>query len=45
MVSVDGVITTISGPSSGRRFNWIKPRYRLRKTFRTSLNDLELIDS
>jgi hypothetical protein len=37
--------STISGSSSGGRFNWIKPRYRLRKTFRTSLNDLELIDS
>ena len=36
--------STICGSSSGRRFNWIKPRYRLRKTFRTSLSDLELID-
>jgi hypothetical protein len=29
----------------GGALHWIKPRYRLRKTFRTSLNDLELIDS
>ena len=28
----------------GGHFNWIKPRYRLRKTFRTSLNDLALIE-
>jgi hypothetical protein len=28
----------------GGRFNWIKPGYRLCKTFRTSLSDPELID-
>jgi hypothetical protein len=37
--------STICGSSSGGRFNWIKLRYRLRKTYRTSLSDLELIDS
>jgi hypothetical protein len=37
--------STMCGSSSGGRFNWIKPGYRLRKRFRTSLSDLELIDS
>ena len=37
--------STICGSSLGGLFNWIKPEYRLRKTFRTSLSDLELIDS
>ena len=37
--------STIWGSSSGGRFNWIKPGYKLRKRFRTSLSDLELIDS
>jgi hypothetical protein len=37
--------STTCGSSSGGRFNWIKPGYKLRKRFRTSLSDLELIDS
>ena len=44
-VSCHNHTSTICGSSSGGRFNWIKPGYKLRTRLRTSLSDLELIES